>query len=152
VLGVSAATLGLVAGCGGSTAHTTLPPAEYAAELQVATYVRAYDAILATTTHPPAHPRDLRKALALEDQTIRDLKALVPPRGFENDHKAVIAALERERSTIGLAARAIASHAPIAESNAQSQIGSAQAGVNEAIQKLGSELRACYSAHTTPDW
>jgi hypothetical protein len=151
LLGVVVALSPLATGCGGSSSSTagskTLPPAEYGAEQQVVAYVRAYDSALAPFTHPPANPRDLRHALALEDQAIATLKGTVPPPRFESDHRALIGALESERTAIGQVGSAVANHNPVAASNAEARNVAGQAAVNAAIQKLASDIGTCLKAH-----
>jgi hypothetical protein len=128
----------------GSTS-TTLSPAQSGAVQQARAYIDAIGVALQPLRKPPTNPTSYAGARTILNGIISRLRVLVPPSGAGDGHRALIAALQRQRDLSFAFERASRAHDSVALSNLQGKNIRAQTAMNAAIGKIRAYQVACSS-------
>jgi hypothetical protein len=126
-----------------SASNAQLSPQQYETARRVAAYIPAIDKIMASTSRPPAHPRDIAHGYGLIRTQIAQLEGLTPAPGFGRFQRDLMRALKGELAVEPQLAAALRSNDPIALSNAQARVDQAGGRVRTALAEAVTKLARC---------
>ena len=108
-------------------------------------YIAGVVTALQPLRRPPTNPTSFAAARATLTIVIARLRALIPPAGASAGHRALIAALQRQRDLSFAFERTSRAHNSVATRKLESQIIRAQTAMNTAIGSIRAYEAACLS-------
>ena len=122
---------------------TNLPPSH--SVQQASAYIAAVGAALAPLRTPPTSQPSFADARATLNKVISQLQALTPPAGARDGHRALIAALQRQRDLSFAFERTARAHNSVATTKLEREIIQAQTAMNAAIGRIHAYATGCSS-------
>jgi hypothetical protein len=124
---------------------TNLSPPQSGAAQQARAYIAEVGAALQPLRIPPTSPTGFAGARAILNKVISQLQALAPPAGARAGHRALIAAMERQRDLSFAFERTARAHNSVATRKLEGEIIRAQTAMNAAIGRIRAYATACSS-------